>query len=322
MLRRQLLLCAAALGIAPQARAQDGWPSRPVSLVVPYVPGGPSDLLARTLTQHLQARLGQPFVVENRTGANGAVAAQHVARQPADGHTLFVAASGIMTINPLVMPRIGYDPTRDFTPVTLAISTSNLLVVSPSVPATNLAELLAWLRANPDRASYGSSGIGSSEHLGMELFKQRTGTDMTHVPYPGGGAAVTDLVSGTLQLALLNMATVVPQVQAGRLRAIAVSGRTRHPLLPEVPTVIEAGVPDFVSGSWHSVVAPRGMAPGLLTRVHAEVTAALRMPEVAQRLAATGFSVEASSQAVLAETIETETTRWRDVVRRAGLATG
>lgn len=322
MNRRSLLLAAASLGAAPAVRAQSPWPSRPTTIVVPYVPGGPSDILARTLAQQLNARLGQPFVVENRTGANGAVAAQYVARQPADGATLFIGASGIMTINPLLLARAGYDPIADFTPITVAISASNLMVVNPSVPANTLPELIAWLRANPDKASYGSSGIGSSEHLGMELFKQVTGTEMTHVPYPGGGAATTDLVGGTLQLALLNMATVVPQVQAGRLRAIAVGGSTRHPLLPAVPTFIEGGLAGFTSGSWHSIVAPRGMAEPLADRIHGEVTAALRTPEVAQRLAATGFLVEAGSRDGLTTTIETETARWRDVVRRAGLAAG
>ncbi|BDG75280.1 Bug family tripartite tricarboxylate transporter substrate binding protein [Roseomonas fluvialis] len=322
MHRRALLIATAAIAAASRASAQEAWPSRPTTIVVPYVPGGPSDILARTLAQQLQARLGQPFVVENRTGANGAVAAQYVARQAPDGATLFVAASGILTINPLMMPRIGYDSLRDFTPVTIAISASNLLVVNPSVPASTLPELIAWLRANPDRASYGSSGIGSSEHLGMELFTQRTNTRATHVPYQGGGAAVTDLVGGTLQMALLNMATVLPQVQAGRLRAIAIGGRARHPLLPEVPTVMEAGVADFTSGSWHSIVAPRGMADPLAERIHAEVTAALRTPEVAQRLGATGFAVEAGSRAELTATIEGETARWRDVVSRAGLAAG
>jgi tripartite-type tricarboxylate transporter receptor subunit TctC len=322
MLRRHLLLTAAALAAPATALGQEAWPTRPTTIVVPYVPGGPSDILARTVGQQLAARLGQTFVVENRTGANGAVAAQYVARAAPDGATLFIAASGILTINPLLLARAGYDPVGDFTPITVAISAPNLMVVNPAIPAATLPELIAWLKANPDKASYGSSGIGSSEHLGMELFKQVSGTEATHVPYPGGGAAATDLVGGTLQLALLNMATVVPQVQAGRLRAIAVGGRARHPLLPEVPTFIEGGLADFTSGSWHSIVAPRGMAAPLATRIHAEVTAALRAPEVGQRLAATGFMVEAGSREALTQTITTETARWREVVRRAGLATG
>ncbi len=276
-MRRRSLLAAAPLGLAGRASAQPAdWPTRPVTITVPYVPGGPSDILARALAQQMQAGTGQPFVTENRPGANGTVAAQYVARQPADGTCLFIAASGILTINPLIMPRVGYDPLTDFTPITIAISAPNLLVVNPAVPAADLAGLLAWLRANPGRGSYGSSGIGSSEHLGMELFRQRTGVDVTHIPYAGGGAAATDLLSGTLQLSLLNIATVAPHVQAGRLRAIAVASRARHPLLPDVPTIIEAGLPDFRSGSWHAVAAPRGVPDALADRIHGTVIPAAR----------------------------------------------
>ena len=322
-MHRRSLLAAASLGIAGHVRAQPAeWPTRPVTITVPYVPGGPSDILSRALAQQMQAATGQPFVTENRPGANGTLAAQYVARQPADGTALFIAASGILTINPLVMPRVGYDPIVDFTPITIAISAPNLLVVNPSVPAGTLAELLAWLRANPGRASYGSSGIGSSEHLGMELFRQRTGVDVTHIPYAGGGAAVTDLVSGTLQLALLNIATVAPHVQSGRLRAIAVGGRSRHALLPAVPTLAEGGIADFHSGSWHSIVAPRGMADPLADRIHAAVTAALRTPETAARFATIGFAIEATPRNAMAEQVRRELDGWRAVVRAANITTG
>ena len=322
-MHRRSLLAAASLGIAGPAGAQSvEWPSRPVTITVPYVPGGPSDILARALAQQLQISTGQAFVAENRPGANGTLAAQYVARQAPDGASLFVAASGILTVNPLIMPRAGYDPVADFTPITIAISAPNLLVVNPSVPAANLMELLAWLRANPGRASYGSSGIGSSEHLGMELFRQRTGVDITHIPYGGGAAAVTDLISGTLQLSLLNIATVAPHVQGGRLRAIAVGGRTRHPLLPDVPTLIESGVADFYSGSWHSIVAPRGVPDPLAARINAVVTAALRAPELGARFAAIGFAVEATDRAAMSATVERELAAWRSVVRAAGITAG
>lgn len=322
-MHRRSLLAAASLGAVGRAIAQTAnWPTRPVTITVPYVPGGPSDILARALAQRMQAATGQPFVTENRPGANGTVAAQYVARQPADGTCLFIAASGILTINPLIMPRAGYDPVADFTPITIAISAPNLLVVNPAVPATDLAGLLAWLRANPGRASYGSSGIGSSEHLGMELFRLRTGVEVTHIPYAGGGAAATDLLSGTLQLSLLNIATVAPHVQAGRLRAIALAGQARHPLLPEVPTVIEAGLPDFRSGSWHAIAAPRGLPDALADRIHATVTAALRAPEVGARFAAIGFQVEATGRAEMAAQVARELEAWRGVVRAANIATG
>ena len=322
MTRARLLFAALfsfALG-APLASAQTAWPSRPVTIVVPYVPGGPSDLLARSLAVPLQGAIGQPVVVENRPGGNGAVAAQYVMRQPADGHTIFVAASGVMTITPVLGARVPYDPTTDFTPLTLAISAPNLMVVHPSVTATSLAELVAWLKANPTSASFGSSGIGSSEQLGMELFKLLSGTTPTHVPYPGGGAAVTDLVSGTLQLSLLNIATVAPHVAAGRLRAIAVGGAQRHALLPEVPTFIENGMSDYTTGSWHGIVGPRGMAPALQLRVQEALRDALRNPLIAQRLAATGFAVEATDAATLQTTILADLGRWREVVRRANIS--
>ncbi len=289
-----------------------------MSIVVPYVPGGPSDLLARALSGPLQAAVGQSIPVENRTGANGVVAAQYVMRQPADGHTLFVAASGLLTVTPLLTQRPPFDPLTDFTPLTLAISAPNLLVVNPVVPATTLAELLDWMRANP--AAYGSSGIGSSEHLGMELLRLRTGTSPTHIPYAGGGAAATDLIGGTLQLSMLNIATVAPHVAGGRLRAIAVGGGARHPLLPAVPTFGEAGLADFTSGSWHSLVGPKGMPAALADQVSRTLRTTLRDPSIAQRLAATGFTVEATDPAALIQTITADLARWREVVRNAGLS--
>lgn len=317
MLRRlALLLCIATPALA-QPAPEPAWPTRTVTIVVPYVPGGPSDILARVLAAQMPAAIGQNVVVENRTGANGAIAAQYVARQPADGHTLFVGPSGLLSITPIVNSRAGFDPERDFTPITIAITAPNLMVVNPAVPARSLPDLIAWLRAQDGRASYGSSGIGSSEHLGMELFRLRTGVEVTHVPYPGGAAAVTDIVTGTLPFSSLNIATVAPHVQAGRLAAIAVGGTARHPLLPEVPTMAEAGLPGFTTGSWHSILAPRGMNPALAARIHAAVTAALRLPEAGERLAATGFQVQASSQEALAALIRDDLAQWREVVRAA-----
>ncbi|MBR0643820.1 Bug family tripartite tricarboxylate transporter substrate binding protein [Plastoroseomonas hellenica] len=317
MLRRlALLLCIATPALA-QPAPEPAWPTRTVTIVVPYVPGGPSDILARVLAAQLPAAIGQNVVVENRTGANGAIAAQYVARQPADGHTLFVGPSGLLSITPIVNTRAGFDPERDFTPITIAITAPNLMVVNPAVPARSLPELIAWLRAQEGRASYGSSGIGSSEHLGMELFRLRTGVEVTHVPYPGGAAAVTDIVTGTLPFSSLNIATVAPHVQAGRLVAIAVGGTARHPLLPEVPTMAEAGLPGFTTGSWHSIVAPRGLSTALAARIHAAVTAALQRPESGERLAATGFQVQASSREALAALIRDDLAQWREVVRAA-----
>ena len=322
MQRRPLLLAAAGLALPRLGRAEAPWPNRPVTILVPYVAGGPSDTLARAAGSALGAAIGQPVVVENRPGANGAVAAGLAARAAPDGHTLFVAASGILTINPHLMPNLPYDPVRDFAPLTLAISAPNLLVANPGFPPRDVEGLVAWLRANPNRASYGTSGIGSSEHLTMELFAQRTGTRLTHVPYGGGAAAVTDLIAGTTELSFLNISTVAPHVQSGALRALAVGGLARHPLLPEVPTVDESGVPGFEGGSWHGIVAPRATPEPVLAAVQAALVAALRQPETEARLTRIGFSVVAGSREAFAARIGRELGEWREVIRAAGIAAG
>ncbi len=322
MQRRPLLLAAAGLALPRLGRAEAPWPGRPVTILVPYVAGGPSDTLARAAGTALQAAIGQPVVVENRPGANGAVAAGLAARAAPDGHTLFVAASGILTINPHLMPNLPYDPVRDFAPLTLAISAPNLLVANPRLPPRDVPSLVAWLKANPNGASYGTSGIGSSEHLTMELFAQRTGTRLTHVPYGGGAAAVTDLIAGTTELSFLNISTVAPHVQSGALRALAVGGLARHPLLPEVPTVDESGVPGFEGGSWHGIVAPRATPEPVLEAVQAALVAALRQPETEARLTRIGFSVVAGGREEFAARIGRELGAWREVIRRAGIAAG
>ncbi len=322
MQRRPLLLAAAGLALPRLSRAEATWPSRPVTILVPYVAGGPSDTLARATAAAMQGAIGQPVVVENRPGANGSVAAGLTARAAPDGHTLFVAASGILTINPHLMPNLPYDPVRDFTPLTVAISAPNLLVANPRFPPRDVAGLVAWLKANPNKASYGTSGIGSSEHLTMELFAQRTGTRLTHVPYGGGAAAVTDLIGGTTELSFLNISTVAPHVQSGALRALAVGSLARHPLFPEVPTVDESDVPGFEGGSWHSFVAPRATPEPVLEAVYAALVAALRQKETEARLTRIGFSVVAGSRAEFAARVERELGEWREVIRKAGIAAG
>ena len=318
-MHRRPLLTAALLGIAGRAHGQTApWPSRPLTLLVPSVAGGPSVVLARAVAGPLGAAIGQGVVVENRPGGNGAVAAQAALRAPADGHTLFIAASGILTVNPHVMAHLPYDPVRDFAPLTIAIAAPNLLVAHPSFPPNTVAETIEWLKANPARASYGTSGIGSAEHLTMELFAQRTGTQVTHVPYGGGAAAMTDMMAGTTLFSFLNIATVTTQVQAGALKGIAVSGLQRHPLFPAVPTVAET-LPGFEGGSWHSFVAPAATPEPVLARLNAALVQCLRLPEVTARLTGIGFSVVAGSRAEMAARVTTELARWNDVVRAAGI---
>lgn len=319
MRRRHLLAFSATLPFA--ARAQEAaWPTRPVTILVPFVAGGPSDITARAIATRMQQNIGQPVVAENRPGANGEVAARAVARAAPDGHTLIVGSIGVFAINAALRPNLGYDPLRDLSPVTLAVTTPNVLVVNPErVPVRDLAELVVWLRANRGRTSYSTSGVGSSDHLTMELFKRETATDPEHVPYGGGAAAATDLIAGNVQLSFQNLGTVAGHIAGGRLRAIAVTGEQRSRLLPEVPTMVESGLRDFVVTSWQAVMAPAGLSPALLSRVNAAVVEALRHPETTARLAGIGLDVVANSPEEYRRFQEAEIARWRGVVQSAGI---
>ncbi len=323
--RRHFLLAGAALAAAgggrpaPAQGTADAWPNRPVTVLVPFVAGGPSDIVARAVATRMQQAIGQPVVAENRPGANGEVAARLLARAAPDGHTLMVGSIGVFAINAALRPNLGYDPVRDFTPVTLAVTTPNVLVVNPErVPVRDLSGLVAWLKANPG-AAYSTSGVGSSDQLTMELFKQLTGTEATHVPYAGGAAAATDLIAGSVQLSFQNLGTVAGHIAGGRLRPIIVTSAERHPVLPEVPTAAEVGLRDFTVTSWQAVMAPAGMAPPLLARVHAAAVEALRHPETVARLGQIGLTVVADSPESYSALQRAEIERWRGVVRAAGI---
>jgi tripartite-type tricarboxylate transporter receptor subunit TctC len=304
--------------LLPRAASAQAWaPNRPVSLVVPFPPGGPTDLAARVLQAGMQAALGQPVVVDNRPGATGAIGSRHVAQSAPDGHTLLVAASGTLTINEVVMRSPGYATERDFAPVTLVMSVPNMLVVHPSIPVRTVPEVVAWMKAQRGGVNYASSGVGSSEQLGMELFRLRTGTEATAVPFQGGPAAMQAVMQNQAPIAMLNAATVGPQVQAGALRGIAVAGPRRMPTLPDVPTMAEQGLPEIVSGSWTAVVAPIATPANILDRLNEVMVAALRTPDVTERLARVGFAVDASSREELARLIASDLARWREVVREA-----
>ena len=320
--RRTLLAALAATPALPGlARAQaPDWPTRPTTILVPFVAGGPSDIVARAIANRMAQALPQPVVAENRPGANGEVAARAVVRAAPDGHTLFVGSIGVFAINTALRPNLGYDPVRELTPITLAVTTPNVLVVNPErVPVRTMAELIDWLKRNRGRTSYSTSGVGSSDHLTMELFKQRTDTDPEHVPYQGGAAAATDLIAGNVQLSFQNLGTVAGHIQGGRLRAIAVTSAARNPLLPDVPTAIEQGLADFVVTSWQAVMAPGGMPAPLLGRVHATVVAALKHPENVQRLNAIGFDVVGNTPDEYRSFQLAEIERWRRVVQTANI---
>lgn len=246
MNRPRRLFISLLAALACSAVQAQGFPTKPIRIVIPLVPGGPSDTVGRAIGAKFQEYLGQPAIVENRPGANGAIAAEFVARADPDGHTIFLASIGQYAINPALFKDLRYNPLRDLAPITLAVTTPNVLVTRPDFPARSAAELLEQMRRNPGKISFGSAGTGSSDHLTFELFSQLTGTTAIHVPYKGGAAVAADLLGGQLDAAFANLGTVAGQVKAGKIRALAVTARTRVAQLPEVPTLAEAGFPALV----------------------------------------------------------------------------
>jgi tripartite-type tricarboxylate transporter receptor subunit TctC len=320
MQRRILLAASAALALPGLARAQGSWPARPVTIVVPFAPGGPSDIIGRLTAQHMQQALGKPFAVENRPGATGEIGARQVIRAAPDGHTLMHAPISTWAINVALRPNLGYDPVRELTRITLTVRTPNVLVANPqSVPPNDVAGVIEWLKRNAATASYPSSGVGSSDHLTAEMFKQATGTDMAHIPYSGGGPAMTSAIAGTTQLSFQNLGAVIPHIQAGRLKAIMITAAERSPVLPDVPTAVESGLRDFVVYSWQAYGGPPGMPAPLLAEVHAAIVAALRQPETEARLVQQGFDVVGNSPAEFAAFQEAEIARWRRVVQAGNI---
>lgn len=319
--RRTTLGLALAAAFAAPARAEAPWPNRPVSFIVPFGPGGASDITARAIGTRMSQTLGQSVVVENRAGANGQIAARQLLRAAPDGYSLLVGSIGVFALNAVLYSDPGYDPVADFSPITLAVTTPNVLVVNPTVcPATTLPELVAWMKARPGDVFHATSGNGSSPHLTMELFTQLTGAEATHVPSRGGAAAVLDLLAGRVQVSFQGLGSIIGPVRDGRLRAILVTAASRSPLLPEVPTAAEAGLAEFVVSSWQAVMGPGGMPAPLLARINAEVVRALHDPAVAPVLEAAGHSVVGDSPAEYAAFQRDEIDRWRRVVTAAQIS--
>jgi tripartite-type tricarboxylate transporter receptor subunit TctC len=298
--------------------AQD-YPLRPVRLIVPFPPGGGNDIVARAVAQELGKSLGQQFVVDNRAGAGGAVGAELAARSPADGYTLFLGGVGSHVVNPSLHSKLSYDPIRDFAPVTLIASAPSVLVVHPSLQAARLAELTALAKAHPGKLNYASNGNGSSAQLAAVLYQSMAGVRMVHVPYKGVAQALVDLMSGEVQLMFGTLVAILPHIKAGRLRALAVTGRDRSALLPEVPTLAESGLPGYEAGSWYGILAPAGTPGAIVARLNAEINAAIRQPEVRERLAAEGAEVVGGTPEQFAAHIRGELGRTKKLVREAGL---
>ncbi|MFS8979054.1 tripartite tricarboxylate transporter substrate binding protein [Cupriavidus necator] len=309
------VLAVAALSAGTAKAAQD-WPQRPVSVVVPFPAGGSSDTIARMLTQPLNDKLGQPFVVDNKPGATGAIGATFVKRAPADGYTMMVASIGVFAVNPFLQKNLGYDPAKDFDLLTVAVRAPNVLVVNPKFPANNLQELVAHMKKNPGKVSFASSGAGSSDHLTAALFWQKTGTDGLHVPYKGGAPAISDLLAGQVDVSFQNVNAVLQHIRTGKLKALAVTSDKRSAVLPNVPTMAEAGVKDVEVYSWQGVAAPRGLPADVKTRLHGALVGALNDPKMRQKLAESGFEVVANTPEQFNQFEAQELQRWKTVIEK------
>jgi tripartite-type tricarboxylate transporter receptor subunit TctC len=308
------LLAAACAGAA----AAQAFPSKPIRFVVPF-PGGFADVLARQLGTKLTDQLGQPVVGESKPGGSGQIGVQEVLRAPADGHTLFMGHIGTHAINPHIFTKLAYDPERDLAPVTLLVTVPNLLVVHPSVPARNVAELVAYARRNPGKLSYASPGNGTSGHLAAELFKSTAGLFIVHIPYRGAAPALNDVMAGEVQLIFDTFAQSLPQARAGKVRALAVTSLKRQPAAPDIPTMDESGFAGWKTGPWFGVMVRAGTPEGAVSRLNAELVKALQSPDVREKLAAQGVVPAGNSPAEFAAFIRAESARWGKVVKAAGI---
>ncbi|MBL8275442.1 MAG: tripartite tricarboxylate transporter substrate binding protein [Pelomonas sp.] len=307
------LLSLAALGAAGPALAQ-AWPAKPVTLLVPFPPGGSSDAIARMLGNKLQEKIGGNFVVDNRGGAGGTIGTATVKRAAPDGYTLLVTSLGPLVIGPHLLKNIGYDPTKDLDYISVAVQAPNVLVVPAASPHKTMAEVLAFLKANPEKMSFASSGNGSSDHITAELFWQQTGTSGLHIPYKGGGPVMTDLLGNQVDASFMNINTALPQIKAGKLRALTITAARRSPVLPDVPTTDEVGVKGLQVYSWQAVAAPKGLPADIKAKLHAGIVAALNAPDIKPKLLEQGFEIVANTPEQFTAFQHTEFERWKKVI--------
>ncbi|WP_207540389.1 tripartite tricarboxylate transporter substrate binding protein [Sabulicella rubraurantiaca] len=315
--RRHAAILPAALAMAGTAAAQPAFPSRPVTLVAGFPPGGTVDLLGRILAPKLTELWRQPVLVENRPGGSGIVASQAVAAAPPDGHLLMIVPITHVT-NASLHRSLPFDPIADFTPITLMASLPLMLVVGNNQPARNVTELMALVRERPGRLNCGSGGNGTSQHLACELFKSSGNLDIAHVPYRGNAAALTDVMSGQIEMLFDQMAVAVPHVREGRVRALAVTTAQRSPALPDVPTVAEAGIPGFEATAWFGLVGPPRMAPEVASRIQRDVASVLALQDVRDQLSNQGLTLVGGSPAEFGTFLRSEMTKWSEVIRRSG----
>lgn len=318
MNRRQFVASVAASALAPRALAQQDYPSRTVSILVPYAPGGTTDIIARLAAPNLSAALGKPFVVENRPGASGALAMGHVAKAAPDGHTL-LANEITQSVLPALYPNLGFDPIRDLVPVSLIAETPVVLVAHPKVQASTLPELIDLAKKNPGKLNFGSGGSGSGPHLAGELLKVVAGVSIVHIPYRGSGPAIADLLGGNIDLLMSAAPTVEPHVRSGKLKALAVAGKQRVPSMPSVPTAAQAGLPQWDFSIWFGLAAPKGTPDEVLATLSREVAKMVAKPDVRERLVTVGAEPVGSTPAEYARRIESDAKRWADLIKRQGI---
>jgi tripartite-type tricarboxylate transporter receptor subunit TctC len=321
VLTKRALLCAivAAAGVPTGTAWAQSFPNKPIKIVVGFAPGGPADVMARLIGQRMAAILGQSIVVDNRPGAGGTIGARAVAESDADGYTLLLGNTSTLVISPLIYKDVNYDPVKGFVPIAALGTTSNLLIVNPALPVTSVKALIALARRSPGKLNYSSAGIGTPPHLIGEMFKQRLNLDVVHVPYKGGGPSVAAVVAGETQYSFENPASSLPLVQGGQVRALASTSETRSPQTPELPTMIEAGVPDFTSVSFTAVVAPAGTPAAIVGKLNAAINESLTSPEVASTLVRLNVDAKVSSPREFAAFLAREREKWSAVVKTAGV---
>jgi tripartite-type tricarboxylate transporter receptor subunit TctC len=307
---------AFAGGLTPNPAS--AYPTRPVTLVLGFAPGGPSDVMARIFSRKLEQLLGQPVVIENRSGAGGNIAGESVARAAPDGYTILLANSGILAANAQLYKRTGFDAERDFAPITRVGAQANVLVINPSIPAKTLGELIAYAKANPGKVSFASGGHGSSPHLAGELLKAEAKINLVHVPYKGTGPALRDVVAGHVQMMFSAVSPSKPLMESGKVRGLAVTTLKRTALLPDVPSVAEVAIPGFEATAWHALVAPAKTPPEALATLHKAMTATLKDPEVSTALTKLGLDIMPTTPAELAAYIKAEIPKWAKIIQASG----
>ena len=308
---------AGALLSSPAALAQ-AFPNKPLRLICPFPPGGAVDIASRAIAQELSKNLGQPVTVENRPGAGGNIGGAEAARANPDGYTIFMTTSGIQAINPVLYAKMPFDPNKDLVPVSALVSLNNVLVLHPSIKANSVPEVIAMAKSQPGAMNYASSGSGTSIHMSGEMFKSLTGVNITHIPYKGSAPAMTDLLGGQVMMMFDNIPSAIPHIKSGKLKALATTGSKRDPLLPELPTLAEAGVSGYESGVWFGLAVPANTPRDVIMKLNAEAIKGTRSPEFVKRMTELGYNIMGTSPEVMTDMSRAEVQRWGPIVKASG----